>query len=85
MIAAAARSAIRMVGVWMFPEIMIGITEASAMLRTLSLEACVQFAPGQSVTLAWTTAMPRRNGAPFTLAAARPDSRCGLPVQVNPN
>ena len=29
-IAAAARSAIRIVGVWMLPEIMIGITEASA-------------------------------------------------------
>jgi hypothetical protein len=44
----------------------------------------VQFAPGQSVTVAWT-AMPRPNGAPFTVAAARPDSRCGLPVQMDPN
>ena len=54
------------------------------MLRTLSVEAPVQFAPGQSDTLAMTTAMPGRNGAPFTLAAARADTCCGLPVQVNP-
>ena len=53
------------------------------MLRTLSVEAPVQFAPGQSPTLAMTTAMPGRNGAPFTLAAARADTCCGLPVQVN--
>jgi hypothetical protein len=56
-----------------------------AMLRTLSDEAPVQFAPGQSVRLACTTAVPSRNGAPFTLAAARPDSRCGLPVHVKPS
>jgi hypothetical protein len=55
------------------------------MLRTLLVEAEVQFAPGQSVTVAWTTATPSRNGAPFTSAAARPDSRCGLPVHVNPD
>jgi hypothetical protein len=54
------------------------------MLRTLSVEAPVQFAPGQSPTLAMTTAMPGWNGAPFTLAAARADICCGLPVQVNP-
>src|ERR1700722_12572811 len=54
-------------------------------LRTLSVEASVQFAPGQSATEAWIRAMPRRNGAPFTLAAARSDSRCGLPVHLNPN
>jgi hypothetical protein len=53
------------------------------MLRTLSVEAPVQFAEGQSPTLAVTTAMPGRNGAPFTLAAARADTCCGLPVQVN--
>lgn len=53
------------------------------MLRTLSVEAPVQFAPGQSPALAMTTAMPGRNGAPFTLAAARADTCCGLPVQVN--
>jgi hypothetical protein len=53
------------------------------MLRTLSVEAPVQFAEGQSPTLAVTTAMPGRNGAPATLAAARADTCCGLPVQVN--
>jgi hypothetical protein len=31
-----------------------------------------------------TTAMPGRNGAPFTLAAARADTCCDLPVHVNP-
>jgi hypothetical protein len=55
------------------------------MLRTLSVDAEVQFAPGQSLTPAWITAMPRRNGAPYTSAAARPDSCCGLPVQVKPD
>jgi hypothetical protein len=52
------------------------------MLRTLSIEAPVQLAEGQSPTLAMTTAMPGRNGAPFTLAAARADTCCGLPLHV---
>jgi hypothetical protein len=42
--------------------------------RTLSVEAEVQFAPGQSRTLAWTKATPAWNGAPLALAANRYDS-----------
>ncbi len=39
-IAAAAHSAIRIVGVWMLPEIMIGITEASATCRPSMPRTC---------------------------------------------
>jgi hypothetical protein len=53
------------------------------MLSTVSIEAPVQFAEGQSPTLAMTRAMPGRNGAPLTLAAARAATCWGLPVQVN--
>ena len=47
------------------------------------METEVQFAPGQSRTLAWTKATPAWNGAPLALAANRYDSCCGLPVQLN--